>query len=45
MGNMSADNGRKRVDHLVEIFRTLPREDVGLVLAGPGMSPEFAAAA
>lgn len=41
MGNMAADNGRKRVDHLIEIFRTLPREDVGLVLAGPGMSPDL----
>ena len=44
MGNMAADNGRKRVDHLIEIFRNLPREDVGLVLAGPGMSHGFAAA-
>ena len=41
MGNMAADNGRKRVDHLVEIFRNLTREDVGLVLAGPGMSPDL----
>lgn len=38
MGNMAADNGRKRVDHLIEIFRNLSRKDVGLVLAGPGMS-------
>jgi glycosyltransferase involved in cell wall biosynthesis len=41
MGNMAADNGRKRVDHLVEMFRNLTREDVGLVLAGPGMSPDL----
>lgn len=41
MGNMAADNGRKRVDHLVEIFRNLAREDVGLVLAGPGMSADL----
>lgn len=41
MGNMAANNGRKRVDHLVEMFRNLTREDVGLVLAGPGMSPEL----
>lgn len=41
MGNMAADNGRKRVDHLVEIFRNLTRQDVGLVLAGPGMSPDL----
>ena len=41
MGNMAADNGRKRVDHLIEIFRNLPRKDVGLVLAGPGMSQDL----
>jgi len=41
MGNMAADNGRKRVDHLVDIFRKLTREDVGLVLAGPGMRPDL----
>ena len=41
MGNMAADQGRKRVDHLVEIFRNLTREDVGLVLAGPGMRPDL----
>jgi glycosyltransferase involved in cell wall biosynthesis len=41
MGNMAADNGRKRVEHLIEIFGTLAREDVGLVLAGPGMSSDL----
>jgi glycosyltransferase involved in cell wall biosynthesis len=41
MGNMAADNGRKRVDHLVDIFRNLTREDVGLLLAGPGMRPDL----
>jgi glycosyltransferase involved in cell wall biosynthesis len=41
MGNMAADKGRKRVDHLIEIFRNLPREDVGLILAGPGISPDL----
>jgi glycosyltransferase involved in cell wall biosynthesis len=41
MGNMAADSGRKRVDHLIEIFRNLQREDVGLVLVGPGMSPDL----
>jgi glycosyltransferase involved in cell wall biosynthesis len=41
MGNMAADNGRKRVDHLVDIFQRVTREDVGLVLGGPGMRPDL----
>jgi len=39
-GTMGIDGDRKKVDHLIEIFRGLQREDVGLVLVGGGMSPE-----
>jgi len=39
-GTMGVDGDRKKVDHLLEIFRDLPRDDVGLVLVGGGMSAE-----
>ncbi|MGH9644342.1 MAG: glycosyltransferase family 4 protein, partial [Terriglobales bacterium] len=38
MGRMAEGGGRKRVDHLIEIFRDLDREDVGLILVGSGLS-------
>src|SRR5689334_19396828 len=38
VGRMGAEGGRKRVDHLIEIFRDLDRNDVGLVLVGSGLS-------
>jgi glycosyltransferase involved in cell wall biosynthesis len=41
MGSMGAEGGRKRVDHLIDIFRGLERQDVGLVLVGPGLSEEL----
>jgi glycosyltransferase involved in cell wall biosynthesis len=41
VGNMAAGNGRKKVDHLIELFRLLDREDVGLVLVGAGLSNEL----
>lgn len=41
IGRMGAGNGRKRVDHLIDIFRNLDREDTGLVLVGSGMSDEL----
>ena len=41
MGRMGEGKGRKRVDHLIEIFRDLDREDVGLVLVGSGLSEEL----
>jgi glycosyltransferase involved in cell wall biosynthesis len=41
MGRMGVGGGRKRVDHLIEIFRTLDRTDVGLVLVGSGLSGEL----
>jgi len=43
MGRMGAGNGRKRVDHLIDIFRGLDRQDVGLVLVGSGLSGELKA--
>ena len=43
MGRMAAGGGRKKVDHLIEIFRTLDRSDVGLVLVGSGLSEELKA--
>jgi glycosyltransferase involved in cell wall biosynthesis len=39
-GTMGVDGDRKKVDHLIEIFRGLERSDIGLVLVGGGMSPE-----
>ncbi len=41
IGSMSAEGGRKRVDHLIEIFRSLERNDVGLVLVGSGLSHDL----
>lgn len=41
MGRMGVGGGRKRVEHLIEIFRTLDRTDVGLVLVGSGLSAEL----
>jgi len=43
MGRMGVDKGRKRVDHLVEMFRDIERQDIGLVLVGSGLSPELKA--
>jgi glycosyltransferase involved in cell wall biosynthesis len=38
VGRMNVDSGRKKVDHLIEIFRHLNRDDVGLVIVGSGLS-------
>jgi len=43
MGRMGVGGGRKRVDHLIEVFRTLDRTDIGLVLVGSGLSDELRA--
>jgi glycosyltransferase involved in cell wall biosynthesis len=37
-GTMGVGGERKKVDHLIEVFRRLDRSDVGLVLVGGGMS-------
>ena len=38
---MGAAKGRKRVDHLLDVFRSLVRKDVGLVLVGSGLSEDL----
>jgi glycosyltransferase involved in cell wall biosynthesis len=43
MGRMGVGSGRKRVDHLIDIFRGLDRADIGLVLVGSGLSEELKA--
>jgi glycosyltransferase involved in cell wall biosynthesis len=42
-GTMGVGGERKRVSHLIEIFRQLERPDVGLVLVGGGMTDNLAA--
>lgn len=42
-GTMGIGGERKRVRHLIDIFRELDRQDVGLVLVGTGMSDELKA--
>lgn len=39
-GTMGVDGERKKVDHIIEIFRRLERPDVGLVLVGGGMTQD-----
>jgi glycosyltransferase involved in cell wall biosynthesis len=36
-GRMNVDGGRKRVDHLIEIFRDVKGSKTGLVIVGSGM--------
>lgn len=43
MGRMEVGAGRKRVDHLIDIFRSIDRSDIGLVLVGSGLSEELKA--
>jgi glycosyltransferase involved in cell wall biosynthesis len=43
IGRLGVDKGRKRVDHLIEIFRGLDRRDIGLVLVGSGLTHELKA--
>jgi glycosyltransferase involved in cell wall biosynthesis len=40
-GRMDVDGGRKRVDHLIELFRDVDSRDVGLVLVGSGFKDEW----
>jgi len=42
-GRMDVDSGRKRVDHLIEVFRDVKGRDVGLVIVGSGMKEEWRA--
>jgi glycosyltransferase involved in cell wall biosynthesis len=43
VGRMGVDGGRKRVDHLIEMFRDVQGRDAGLVIVGEGMKPEWKA--
>ena len=43
VGRMEVDGGRKRVDHLIEIFRDMTGQEVGLVIVGSGLSPAWQA--
>lgn len=40
-GRMDVGDGRKRVDHLIEIFRDVNGRDAGLVIVGAGMKEEW----
>jgi glycosyltransferase involved in cell wall biosynthesis len=42
VGRMNVDGGRKRVDHLIEMFREAEGLDAGLVIVGAGMKPAWA---
>jgi glycosyltransferase involved in cell wall biosynthesis len=42
-GRMDVDGGRKRVDHLIELFRDVGKRNIGLVIVGSGMKPEWKA--
>ncbi len=42
-GRIGEEKNRKKVDHLIEIFRDLDREDTGLVIVGSGLSEELRA--
>jgi glycosyltransferase involved in cell wall biosynthesis len=44
VGTMGVAGERKRVKHLIDIFRDLDRPEIGLVLVGAGMSDELRAA-
>lgn len=41
VGTMGVDGDRKKVGHIIQIFRELDRSDIGLVLAGGGMTDEL----
>lgn len=43
IGRMGAGHGRKRVDHLIEIFKGVDGKEVGLVLVGSGLQKELLA--
>ncbi len=43
VGRMDVDGGRKRVDHLIEIFRDIGGRNAGLVIVGTGMKAAWRA--
>jgi glycosyltransferase involved in cell wall biosynthesis len=42
-GRIGEERNRKKVDHLIDIFRELDRKDVGLVIVGSGLTEELRA--
>lgn len=40
-GRIGEERNRKKVDHLIDMFRELDRSDVGLVIVGSGLSDEL----
>ena len=42
-GRIGEERNRKKVDHLIDIFRELDRSDVGLVIVGSGLGDELQA--
>jgi len=42
-GRIAEEKNRKKVDHLIDMFRDLDRSDVGLAIVGSGLNPELAA--
>lgn len=43
VGRIGEERNRKKVDHLIDIFRNLDRWDVGLVIVGSGLSDDLRA--
>ena len=41
VGRMGVDGGRKKIDHLIKVFREIKSPGVGLVIVGSGMSDEW----
>lgn len=41
VGRMDENGGRKRIDHLIEIFRDIDTEGVGLVIVGAGVGDDL----
>jgi len=40
-GRIGEEKNRKKVDHLIDLFRELDRKDTGLVIVGSGLSDEL----
>ena len=43
VGRIGEERNRKKVDHLIDMFRGLDRPDIGLVIVGSGLSDEHRA--
>jgi glycosyltransferase involved in cell wall biosynthesis len=42
-GRIGEEKNRKKVDHLIDVFRVLDRDDVGLVMVGSGLTEDLRA--